>query len=162
MEQSLFEQQLPQWCAARHGTGGSDYLVGCTTSQPTGHDTSLPGVFLGWLPSMLVSEEVRRMVANERTNWSGPRLRPPPRLPLSIVTWRLGPLIERWNINPPQITWWRMCTNPSMDTNWYWLFAQLFFSVFTSGREGVTEMDYYAAIMVLLFFFLSVLAAEFF
>lgn len=134
------------WAAApsvvrRHGRGGSDYLDDCTPPSPH----PFPGLFLGWSPRCWSARRLGgRWEMKGRIDQG--LVFASPRLPLSIVARRLGPLIERLNIDPPRITWWRKCTNPPMDTNWYWLFAGLF-SILACGR-GSVEMDYYGAIIV--------------
>lgn len=154
MEQSLFEQQLPQWC---HSRGGSYYLDGCTATPPP--DTTPLSRVSYWADCLLCWS------ARSLGGWWQMKGRIDrglvfayPRLPLSIVARRLGPLIERLNIDPPRITWWRKCTNPSMDTNWYWLFAQLFFCFHMLERGSVWN----GLLWCHNSFFLSVSAAKFF
>lgn len=123
------------WAAApsvvrRHGRGGSDYLDDCTPPSPH----PFPGLFLGWSPRCWSARRLGgRWEMKGRIDQG--LVFASPRLPLSIVARRLGPLIERLNIDPPRITWWRKCTNPPMDTNWYWLFAQVFF-YFSMRKRG--------------------------
>lgn len=62
MEQSLFEQQLPQWCAATAVVALITWMTAPPVTPPL--PRSLPGL----IASVLVSEEVGRTVGNERTD----------------------------------------------------------------------------------------------